>query len=113
MKKSYILVTFLVLIFLFSNTGEAQSKTNSTPSQKDIPGLSIYPNPAPRGKLYVYITSDFRSTKKIEFFNVLGKRLFSTNLVGKQLNISNLSTGVYILKITENAITETRKLIIK
>tara|TARA_R110000868_G_scaffold141147_9_gene357366 strand:- start:1297 stop:1596 length:300 start_codon:yes stop_codon:yes gene_type:complete len=81
--------------------------------QQNIEDLSIYPNPVTNGKTFIYITSKSNLTKKVEFFNVLGKQIFSTVITGKELNISNLSKGVYILRITESAITETRKLVIK
>ena len=53
------------------------------------------------------------TSKHIEFYDVLGKRIFSTKIRTKELNISNLTKGVYILKITENDISETRKLVIR
>ncbi|WP_299553597.1 T9SS type A sorting domain-containing protein [Seonamhaeicola sp.] len=115
MKKNYLLTIFFFLAFLFySQLGEAQNFANDTPVQEKIEGLSIYPNPVNSGKTFVYITSKKNLVKRIEFFNVLGKRIYSTTLVGKELNISNLSKGVYILKITEGGVSEeTRKLVIK
>ena len=83
-------------------------------SQKyPIEGLTIYPNPVSNNKSFIYISSKKSLTKKVDIFNVLGKRIFSVALTGKELNISRLSTGVYILKITENNISETRKLVIQ
>tara|TARA_R110002167_G_scaffold230458_1_gene435650 strand:+ start:18987 stop:19244 length:258 start_codon:yes stop_codon:yes gene_type:complete len=83
------------------------------PQQQAIEGLSIYPNPVSNGKLFVYITSKRSLTKTVAVYNVLGKQILTTILTGNELNISQLNTGVYILKITENNISETRKLVIK
>ena len=83
----------------------------SPPEQ--IEGLTIYPNPVSNNKPFIYITSKNNLSKTVDVFNVLGKRIFSVSLIGKELNISMLSTGVYILKITENKVSETRKLVIK
>lgn len=114
MAKNYFLTTFFFLAFLiFTNTGEAQNFANNTPTQENIEGLSIYPNPVNSGKTFIYITSKKNLVKKIEFFNVLGKQIYSTRLVGKELNITNLNKGVYILKVTEGDVSETRKLVIK
>lgn len=114
MKKSYFLALFFSLVFLFTaQYGVAQNFTNNKPAQENIEGLSIYPNPVNNGKTFIYITSKKNLTKTIEFFNVLGKQIYSTRLIGKELNISNLNKGVYILKITENNFSETRKLVIK
>ncbi|NJX14892.1 T9SS type A sorting domain-containing protein [Tamlana crocina] len=82
--------------------------------EKNIEGLTVYPNPlSSTTQSFLTIQSNLNSDKYIEFFDVLGKRLFTTVLRGKQLNISRLNPGVYILKITENGVSEARKLIIK
>ena len=113
MKKNYVLITFLVLMFTITQQGFSQTGVDNALVQEKIEGLSIFPNPVNNGKQYINITSKRNLTKKVEIFNVLGKRIFSTVLVGKELNISKLGTGVYILKITEKAVSETRKLVIK
>lgn len=115
MQKNYIVTLIFSFLFLISFQGFSQSEMRNIPTQQqnNIEGLSIYPNPVSNGKLYIYITSKQNLTKTIEIYNVLGKRISSTVLTGKELSISQLSTGVYILKITENNISETRKLVIK
>ncbi|SFZ89586.1 Por secretion system C-terminal sorting domain-containing protein [Flaviramulus basaltis] len=114
MKKNYFFFLLIALAFFTTQQSVAQSDVKTTtPIHQNIEGLSIYPNPVSSGKTYIYITSKYNFNKKIEFYNVLGKQIFSTNLTGKELNISNLSKGVYILKITENNTSETRKLVIK
>jgi len=50
---------------------------------------------------------------EITIFDVLGKRVLQTILNSRELNVSNLSPGVYIIKIKEDDATATRKLIIK
>lgn len=113
MRKNYFLTTFLALMFFVTLQGFSQTDVNNSSVQQNIEGLSIYPNPVSNGKQYIYITTKQRLTKNIAIFNVLGKQVLSTTIIGKELNISKLSTGVYILKITENNISETRKLVIK
>ncbi|WP_308991427.1 T9SS type A sorting domain-containing protein [Mariniflexile litorale] len=113
MKKNYILTLFFALVFFTTLSGFSQNNANNTTIEQSIEDLSIYPNPVTNGKTFIYITSKLNLTKKIEFYDVLGKQIFSIVLTGKELNISNLSKGVYILKITENNISETRKLVIK
>ena len=100
-------------MFFVTQQGFAQAVDSNLPAQQNIEELSIYPNPVNNGKQFIYITSKNNFTKKIEIFNALGKQILSNVLIGKELNISKLSTGVYILKITENNISETRKLVIK
>ncbi|NNC49073.1 MAG: T9SS type A sorting domain-containing protein [Flaviramulus sp.] len=112
MKKYYYFLLFIIAIFTTQYSG-AQNNAFDNPINKSIEGLSIYPNPVSLGKTYVYILSKQNLTKKIEFYNVLGKQIYVTNLTGKELDITNLNKGVYILKITEADISETRKLVIK
>lgn len=113
MKKKYFLFLFFALTFFISQKGFAQNNVNTNVVTQNIEDLSIYPNPVTNGKVFIYISSKQNSVKKVDFFDVLGKQIYSTQLTGKELNISTLSKGVYILKITENNISETRKLVIK
>ena len=52
-------------------------------------------------------------SKEITIFDVLGKSVLNTTLNSKELNVSSLSPGVYIIKIREGEATATRKLIVK
>lgn len=114
MKKNYFIFLLFILTFFFAQVGFSQNNVNTINTiQPNIEDLSLYPNPVSNGKTFIYITSKRNLTKKIEFYDVLGKQIFTTVITGKELNISNLSKGVYILKITENNISETRKLVIK
>jgi len=113
MKKNYLFTLLFTLTLLVSFQGFSQNSVKNTTIRQNIEELSIYPNPVTNGKTFIYITSKRNLTKKIEFFNVLGKQIYSIVLTGKELNISRLSKGVYLLKVTENNISETRKLVIK
>lgn len=113
MGKNYFFTILFVFMFFVTQNGFAQTDDSGLQSKQNIEGLSIYPNPVNNGKQYINITSKNNFTKKIEIFNALGKQILSAVLIGKELNISKLSTGVYILKITEKNVSETRKLVIK
>ena len=113
MIKNYVLLLSIASLFFFSSEGYAQNLAGKFSENQKIEALSIYPNPVSNNRQYVIINTRFNKTKKIEFFNVIGKKIHATVLNGRELNISNLAKGVYFLKITENSITETRKLVIK
>lgn len=87
------------------------SGTTLSVKQNSIAGLNVYPNPVVNGKLY--ITTDSNATKSVSIFDVLGKQVLKTNVSNQVLNVSNLSKGVYVIKITEEGQTSTRKLVIK
>lgn len=112
MKKIYFFFTFLILTFLASQSAEAQNMVNTSGISEKIEGLTIYPNPVSAEKTHVFIASKFNLPKQIEIFDVLGKQIFSSKINTKVLNITNLRKGVYIIKITESGISETRKLVL-
>lgn len=110
MKKKYLYLTLLFCFFYFGSYAQ-EAKPSSKAPDAGIEGLSFYPNPVSNGK--IYITSKSTLDKEITIFDVLGKKVLQTVLNSKELNVSNLSPGVYIIKIKEDDATATRKLIIK
>lgn len=78
--------------------------------QNQIEGLKIYPNPVTNGTFFINTTSD--STKDVVVYDVLGKQVVKASTTNA-VNVSNLKTGVYIVKITEEGKTATRKLVIR
>ena len=112
MRKNYFYTTIL-LVFLFCTKAKAQdNKTQSkTLETVSIEGLNLYPNPVSNGKVYISTKNDL--DKEIIIFDVLGKKVLQTVLNSRELNVSNLSSGVYIIKIYEKEASATRKLIIK
>src|SRR5690606_29163433 len=80
-------------------------------SQNDIAGLQVYPNPVSNGNLF--ITSDSTAPKAVVVYDVLGKVVAKATVDNMPMNVSNLNQGVYIVKITEEGKTATRKLVVK
>ncbi len=114
MKNIYFLLMFTAFFCLPFQNGFAQGNPPPNDIKLSIEGLSIYPNPANNNASTIYITSNDRnSIKKVAVYNVLGKQIKSTVATRKELDISSLNSGVYILKITEGSISETRKLVIR
>jgi hypothetical protein len=112
MTKNYFYITLLLAVF-FTTSASAQEikQLPKTQENTSIEGLNLYPNPVTNGK--VYITSKNDLEKEIIIFDVLGKKVLQTTINTKELNISNLSPGVYIIKITEENATSSRKLIVR
>ncbi|WP_129750715.1 T9SS type A sorting domain-containing protein [Flavobacterium beibuense] len=112
MKKNYFYIT-LLFFFLMSFSAAAQDSKGNTAvmQQQNIEDLNIYPNPVSSDR--VYITSKSGQSKEVEIYDVLGKKILQATITGKELNISNLTAGVYIVKVKEGEATATRKLIVK
>ena len=53
--------------------------------------------------------------KKVTIYNVLGKRVFTQkfSVNKKQLDLSHISSGIYVMKVIEGDKVATKKLIIK
>lgn len=79
----------------------------------EIEGYSAYPNPVKGNGLT--ITTSSADKKTVAIYNVLGRRVFTQSFTGTRetLNVSNISSGIYILKVTEGNKISTQKLIIE
>ncbi len=95
-----------ILFFLFISLSYGQS----TQGTLDIDGFSMYPNPVTTGK--VYISTAANAPKEILIYDVFGTLLLKTKILGKELNLSDLDAGVYVLRVFEKDKVATRKLII-
>lgn len=111
MTKNYFYIILFFLLFSVSGAMAQDGKSQSKSQENGIEGLSFYPNPATSGKLY--ITTKNNDDKQITIFDVLGKKVLQTSLSSRELNISSLSPGVYIIKIEEGDASATRKLIVR
>lgn len=112
MAKNYFYITF-ILAFFFSVSVSAQD-SKQLPKPQDnatIEGLSLYPNPVINGKVYISSKNDLE--KEVVVFDILGKKVLQTHMTTKELNVSDLVPGVYIIRISEQNATATRKLIIR
>ncbi|MBK0371078.1 T9SS type A sorting domain-containing protein [Flavobacterium agrisoli] len=112
MAKNYFYTTFLLAFFFFLSSTIQEVKAQSKPQAATvIEGLSVYPNPVTNGKVYISSKNDLE--KEITIFDVLGKMVLHTQISSKELNLSSLPPGVYIIKINEQNATATRKLIVR
>jgi hypothetical protein len=93
----------------------ADIMNNSTASVKKnaIEGFTTYPNPITNNTFT--LTSKSSSKKLVTIFNVLGKKVLSSSFSGVKSNVdvSAISSGIYILKVTEDGKTATKKLVIR
>ena len=88
--------------------------TNGAVARKNnIEGFATYPNPITSDNFT--ITSNSADKKEVTIFNVLGKKVLSTTFSGTKsdINVATISSGIYILKVSEGSKMSTSKLIIK
>lgn len=118
MKQKYLYTIFSTLLMFCSvfaqqeGSSKGQRETNSSRTD-NIEGLQLYPNPTVNNK--VYIVTETSSSKEIEIFDILGKKVYTTtvNNTNAELNLNNLKPGVYLVKVKEKDAVATRKLVLK
>ncbi|WP_340077320.1 T9SS type A sorting domain-containing protein [Leptobacterium sp. I13] len=120
MKKHYVLTFIALLVMqlspgqpdLYENPTNSASLTSEVIQQPNIEGFKMYPNPVTSGYLTIITKKNF--AKDISIYDVLGKQVLKTQLTNNNtLNLAELSSGVYLLKVTEENTTITRKLVIR
>lgn len=73
--------------------------------------FNLFPNPTSNG--FVTISSTNDEAMAVQVFDVLGKQVKQVTLTNNTLNVSDLNSGIYIVKITQNDASTTKKLVIK
>lgn len=116
MKEKYLYIFLMLIVTSFSaqaQTAKNNGVTDQVKTENTLDKVQIYPNPVTSGKIYINVETN--TTKSIELYDMLGKRILSTEMNGyqKELNVANLKAGVYILKLSEKNNNITRKIVIK
>ncbi len=75
-----------------------------------IEGFTIFPNPT--NTTYIQITTASSNSKQVRVFDMLGKKIIDKN-IQHQLNISALQAGIYIIKVTVDGQSATKRLIVQ
>lgn len=118
--------TFVMSNWSFSGTGSNNDDTNHASATNSWPiktfastlstnrfnefEINLYPNPVFGGILSVESSSN--DTMDIEIFNMLGQRVL-TSRTFKTINVSNLNSGIYLVKVNQGSASLTKKVIIK
>lgn len=117
--------TFVISHWTFSGVGENDDDPNQNSATNPWPigtfsstlnktafnrlEINLYPNPVSNGILN--IQSTFEDDLNIQLFNRLGQ-LVLTSKASKSINVSNLRSGVYLVKINHGPSSLTKKIII-
>ena len=81
-------------------------------AKMDLTSLKVYPNPVTNGKLF--ISSANAVEKQVAIYSILGQKVLETKTTNNaEINVSKLAKGAYILKISEEGVSNTKKLIIQ
>lgn len=97
--------------FRVGTTFSSVTPNNLGVNQNSIAGLNVYPNPVTNGTLN--IISDANAERNVVVYDVLGKQVLKVTTSNSTINVANLNAGIYIVKVTEEGKTATRKLVIR
>jgi hypothetical protein len=76
-----------------------------------IAGFKVYPNPVSNGKLF--IETSINGEKAIAIYDTLGKQVLNTSTTSNEVNVENLLSGMYFVKVIEDNKTSYAKFIVK
>ncbi|MDC3269031.1 T9SS type A sorting domain-containing protein [Flavobacteriaceae bacterium] len=76
-----------------------------------VDSFKLYPNPTNTG--YVNITSTNGGTINAKVFDILGKKVIDASIENNRLDVNQLKTGIYIIKMTQGTSSITKKLVIE
>ncbi|MCL6267564.1 T9SS type A sorting domain-containing protein [Flagellimonas myxillae] len=107
MKKIYFVLIMALPLFTY---GQELVSVN-TEQVQELQGFKMYPNPVYGDE--VYVTTSTNGVKQIKIYDVFGDVVLTDRISTNTLNVSRLVPGVYVLQVTEDKKTMTRKLVIK
>ena len=104
--------------FMFSDKATNSTLSIENLSRNEV--FNIYPNPSTDKQVsLVYNIDDLGSNNKVDIYSATGQKVFQTTLSSNQgllntsLDLSSLSTGIYMLKFTSGEFTSNKKIILK
>lgn len=80
-------------------------------NDNNIASFTIYPNPV--SEEFISIVGNFNTKLNIKIFDIIGKQVLSKQISNNKLNISTLKSGVYILEVSQNNTTSTKKIVVQ
>ncbi|PWK18976.1 T9SS type A sorting domain-containing protein [Xanthomarina spongicola] len=91
----------------------ARSLTDFTLSTTsyELADFNVYPNPTSTGS--INIVSKTNDAIEVAVYDILGKQVLENTVKNNRLDVSTLNAGVYIMKISQNGNSITKKLVVR
>ena len=107
MKIKLLFLSFLISAYSFSQVSSGQSNSFEDPTDE----FTITPNPA-KSQLNIKLPNADEDLK-IEVFDVLGKRVYKGLItqLESSINVTNWKSGVYLVRVSNEKITQTKRFI--
>ena len=99
---------------LFFSPGLKVDGAALSTKQNILEDVRFYPNPVNKNNGgFVTISSNSSEKMTAKIYNIIGKMITNKTVINNQIDITNLSTGLYLVKITQDNKTITKKLLIE
>ena len=110
---TFLLGLMIAPIVQMSNIGSQLTEAFAKDFLKEnqIEDFAMYPNPTNLG--YVNVSSKNRAAMSVSVFDIIGKQVINSDVINNRLNVSQLKTGIYILKAQQGNAVTTKKLVIQ
>jgi len=114
MMKNYVLLfLFFMMTAYVSAQSESEAANNQSVAAMDnfmlVNAVTMYPNPAER---YLTVHSSFPITR-VMVFSLLGDQVKDVKSNFSRIDLRDLNSGIYMIKIYSNQYSVTKKLIKK
>jgi hypothetical protein len=106
---SFVLHTTANAALLFS-PGLAVDGTTLSNVQNETIQFKMYPNPVSNGQLNIVTTGI--DQLQVEVFNLTGTSVIKRAISSGRLDVSTLTAGVYVVRVSNGSLSNTKKLII-
>jgi hypothetical protein len=110
LTESFVLHTTANAALIFSPGLKVDGTTLSL-NDNNLNTIGIYPNPISKSVQYLNIQSKSSLPINVIIYNVVGRQIDKQNIANNLLNVSKLSAGMYLVKISQGDRTITKKII--
>ena len=108
-------ISLVALVAEFGGAPQVSARTLAdltlSTTSYELADFNVYPNPTSTGS--VNITSKTNDAIQVSVFDILGKQVLENTVKNNRLNVSTLNAGVYIMKISQNGNSITKKLVVR
>ena len=87
------------------------NNTSLLTKDNEIQNLKMFPNPTSLG--YVTLSNKSNTKMSVEIFDLSGKQILNKTTNDNKLDVSDLKTGIYIIKVFQHNASTTKKLVVQ
>jgi photosystem II stability/assembly factor-like uncharacterized protein len=98
----------------YSIVVKLKNKSNGIGNEEKFSEINIYPNPTKNN--FILATNGFDEKQEITIYNVIGDQVYKDNIFNtskREINLINILSGVYFVRVSDGSKQSMRKLIVQ